>query len=129
MFAKITRMNVIRPLILAIGVTVCLIVLLFPPLRCPSAYLEQPKLVGASIGGHFEAVEAVHIPRFSGFYGPSLSHLKSGAVVQTEIDAGELLRELAFIVLLSGAVYRWLPALLKRAWQESVGVKSGALQP
>ena len=90
-------MKILRHIILAVGVAVCLIVLLFPPLRCPSAYYEQPQLVGATIGGHFEAVQ---IPRFSGFYGPSLTKLSTGAVIRTEVDAGELLRELALVAVL-----------------------------
>ena len=119
-------MKILRPLILAVGVAACLIVLLFPPLRCPSAYYEQPQLVGAAIGGHFEAVQ---IPRFSGFYGPSLSKLKDGAVVRTEIDAGELLRELALVGVLFGAAYSLLPALLERARQQSAGIKTETAKP
>ena len=126
MFGINTRMKVINPLILAVGVAVCLIVLLFPPLRCPSAYYEQPQLVGAAFGGHFEAVQ---IPRFSGFYGPSLSKLSGAAVVRTEIDAGELLRELALVVVLFGAAYFWLPGLLERARQEPAGMKSETPKP
>lgn len=114
-------MKILKPLILALGAAFCLAVLLFPPLRCPSAYYEQPQLVGAAAGGRFEAVQ---IPRFSGFYGPSLSRLKNGAVVRTEIDAGELLRELALVVVLFGAASIWLPSLLERARQESARTQS-----
>lgn len=72
--------------------------------------------MGATIGGHFEAVQ---IPRFSGFYGPSLTKLSTGAVIRTEVDAGELLRELALVAVLCGASYFWLPFFVERAGQDA----------
>jgi hypothetical protein len=41
-----------------------------------------------------------------------LAQLEEGATVRTEVDAGELLRELVFWAAFFVAAYRWLPAFL-----------------
>jgi hypothetical protein len=104
-------MKIARKIILGIGVAVSLVILLFPPLRSPAEFYSQPKLVD----NHFVAVQ---ISRFSDWK-QDLARVQGGYVVRTEIDPGELLRELALVVVLFGAVYYWLPAFVERARQEA----------
>ena len=109
-------MKIVRHIILGVGTLTCLFVLLFPPLRSPTEYYSQPQLVD-------QQFVAVQISRFSAWR-PDLARLQHGAVVRTEIDGGELLRELAVILVLFGAAYLWLPALIERVRLESTGIKS-----
>jgi hypothetical protein len=104
-------MKTARKIILGIGVAVSLVILLFPPLRSPEELYTRPQLVNNQF-------VAVQISRFSAWR-PGLARLENGAVVRTEIDPGALLRELALVVALFGAVYYWLPAFVERAHQEA----------
>ena len=125
-FGIMQQMKTIRHIIVGVAIAVCLAVLLFPPLRSPSPAYAEPKLVGPPVGGRFVAMR---IPRVTGLYGPSLSRLSDAAVVRTEVDGGELLRELALIVVLFGAAYLWMPALVDRARLQSAQSKSEISKP
>ena len=94
----------IRRIILSVGIAVLLWELLLPSLRSPSHYYTEPQM-------EKQQLEAVHIPR-TAFGRPHLARLEHGVVVRTEVDGGELLRELAFLVLLFGAAYLWSPKIL-----------------
>jgi hypothetical protein len=102
-----SNMKIIRQVILGVGIAAILFELVFPPLRSPTPYYAEPQLVG-------QQFVAVHISRFS-TWRPDLARLEHGAVVRTEIDGGELLRELAFLAVLFGAAYLWAPAFVHQA--------------
>jgi hypothetical protein len=114
-FGITARMKIARQIILGVGVAVSLIILLFPPLRSPTEYFTQPQLVD-------QQFVAVQISRFSAWR-PDLARLQHGAVLRTEVDPGELLRELALVVVLLGAAYYWLPTFAEPA-QEDTEAKS-----
>ena len=114
-------MNTTRQITLGLAVAACLIELLFPPLRSPTDYYTHPQLIN-------QEFVAVHISRFSAWR-PGLARLEHGAVVRTEIDGGELLRELAFIIVLSGAGYLWLPGLVGSARSEYAQMRAGTPKP
>jgi hypothetical protein len=99
-------MKIIRPVVLGIGIAAILFELLFPPLRSPSPYYTQPQVVNNDF-------VAVHISRFSGWR-PDLARLDSGAVLRTEIDGGELLREVVALAVIFGAAYLCAPAIVEQ---------------
>jgi len=108
-------MNTVRRITVGVGFASCLFVLIFPPLRSPTNYYAETQSVD-------QQLVAVHISRFSSWHhptwarvGPDVAISKYGVIVRTEIDAGELLRELVFIMVLFGGAYLWLPATLDRA--------------
>jgi hypothetical protein len=74
----------------------------FPPLRSPEPYYAQGKLVN-------QQVVAIHISRFSSW--GDFTKFEDGSMLRTEVDGGELLRELALLVSFFGAAYLW-PRLL-----------------
>ena len=90
-------MKIVKQLTVGIGIAAILFELLLPPLRSPSGYYAEPHLVNNQL-------VAVQISRFAPG-GPDLARLENNAVGRTEIDAGELLREMAFLVLFFGAAY------------------------
>jgi len=103
-------MKIIRHFILGIGIAVILFELIFPPLRSASHAYVEPQDVDHHL-------VATHISRFSA-WGPDLAKTEPDVgvgVVRTEVDGGELLRELAFIFVLFGAAYLWLPALVEQS--------------
>lgn len=112
----IKRMRISRNVCLAGGVAAGLFVLLFPPLRSPTDYYTQPQVVE-------QQAVAVRLSRFSAWR-PNLARLPHGVVVRTEIDPGELLRELALILVVFGASYLWLPTLVDRLRLASAQTKS-----
>ncbi len=97
-------MKIIRTFILGIAIAAILFELMFPPLGSSSRSYE-PQLVDQ----HFVAG---HLSRFKWHPGDVATMDNMQWVVRAEVDGGELLRELVFIVVLSGAAYLWLPALV-----------------
>ena len=81
-----------------------LFVLLFPPLRSSSRSYAEPQLVD-------QRFEAWQLSRFQWSSGVVATNPKGGFVARTEVDGGELLRELAVIVVLFGAAYYFAPML------------------
>jgi hypothetical protein len=114
-------MKIIRNILRGVGIAACLFVLVFPPLRSPSPYFGEPQLVD-------QQFFAVQISRFSAWR-PDLARLSHGQVLRTEVDAGELLRELALVVVLFGAAYFWLPVFVERARQDSAPTKYDGQKP
>jgi hypothetical protein len=105
----------IRNVVLAAGIAVVLFELLFPPLRSPSPIYSELQHIDGSY-----RQQAVQVSRFPN-WGQDMSKLDNDrGVVRTEVDAGELLRELAFLAVLFGAGYLWLPAFLNQTndWNE-----------
>jgi len=116
----------IRQAILAVGIAAILFELLFPPLRSPSQIYSELEHVSGSYH-----LEAVHVSRFPN-WGTDMTKLDNDrGIVRTEIDAGELLRELMLMVVLFGAAYQWLPVIVgqtndynERAFSEHAPKKS-----
>jgi hypothetical protein len=107
-------MKIIRHLVLGVGIVVILFELLFPPLRSPSQVYAETQDVDHHL-------VAIHISRFSA-WGPDLAKTEPDVgvgVVRTEVDGGELLRELAFIVVLFGAAYLLTPKLVEEYIKQS----------
>ncbi len=96
----------IRKVILAMGIMAILFELLLPPLRSPSPNYATLQLVD-------QHLVAIHISRFSlGALDSNSAKLKDGTVIRTEVDGGELLRELAFLVVVFGTVYLLVPTYI-----------------
>ena len=110
-----------RHLVLGIGVASILFVLLFPPLRSSSRSYAEPQLVD-------QKFVAWHLSRFRWRPGAAATN-PDGTVVRTEVDGGELLRELALIVVLFGTARLWLPVFVDRARLESAQIKSETPKP
>jgi len=88
----------------AVGITACLFISLFPPLRSPDERYARLKVAGPN-NGWFEPV--AHISRFFDFRDAVFT--QEYGYLRTEIDAGELIRELVLIAVLSVASVLWLP--------------------
>jgi hypothetical protein len=99
----------IRRIIMVVGILAALFEGVFPPLRSPEPYYAQGILVN-------QQLVAVHISRFSSW--GDFEKFEDGSMLRTEVDGGELLRELAFLAAIFGAAYLW-PHLLPGTHSES----------
>jgi hypothetical protein len=120
----------LQRIIPAIGIFACLFILLFPPVLSPDEYYSHLKVVGGQpsnngfvIGGTF--APAISISRFAAFAGVATTQERGP--MRVEVDAGELLRELALIAVLSSAAYLWLPFLVAAVQKELR--KTGSIPP
>jgi hypothetical protein len=110
-------MRLTKYFILAFGLAAVLFVLLFPPLRSSSRSYTEPQMVD-------QKFVAWQLDRFK--WGPGVVATNANSTVaRTEIDSGELLRELAFIATLAGAVCFSLQLFIQRAQLGSARMNSG----
>jgi hypothetical protein len=117
------KTNIIRNFTLGLGVAAALFVLMLPPLRGLGPGYIEPNLAR----GRFE--QPWHISRFRWSPGQWATNPEGGFVARTEVDGGELLRELAFVIVLFGAGCLWMPKIIELGRAEYEDAKAELAAP